>query len=64
MRLAGLPEIVKASAPRLAGEPSAGAGNFSDIGFYQVSNQIMFVTTNIIPYLMFIVTNIYVFKIL
>src|SRR4028118_1018492 len=31
MRLAGLPEIVKASATTLAGEPSAGAGNFSDL---------------------------------
>jgi hypothetical protein len=30
--LAGLPEIVKASATRLGGERSAGAGNFSDIG--------------------------------
>jgi hypothetical protein len=54
----GYPQTVQAVDDALC------AGNFSDIGFYQVSNQIMFVTTNIIPYLMFIVTNIYVVKIL
>jgi hypothetical protein len=59
-RLAGNRSSVGDKASRGA----AGAGNFSDIGFYQVSNLIMFVTTNIIPYLMFIVTNIYVGKIL